>query len=124
MFKPVTVVLAILSLLVCTTILAANETEEYYYAIEQKGVISGYAHVVISEIDCSGQPCIQLIDSIWMQVVALGKSIEANYRFEYRINPTDGMYFYHTSEIEQGGATMGGIMEVRGDSMFIKEDFE
>jgi transglutaminase-like putative cysteine protease len=122
MWKLMTIVLMLSALFPCATLLAAGETEEYYYAIEQKGVISGYAHVVISHTEFDNRPCIQLIDSLWMQMSALGKSLEGKYRFEYRIDPTDGMYFYHTSDIDQGGTKMGGTMEVRGDSMFIMSD--
>jgi transglutaminase-like putative cysteine protease len=112
------------ALFLCATLLAAGEAEEYYYAIEQKGVISGYAHVVISHTEFDNRPCIQLIDSLWMQMSALGKSLEGKYRFEYRIDPTDGMYFYHTSAIDQGGTRLGATMEVRGDSMYITSDSE
>jgi len=111
-------------LLVLTIALAASagNAEEYYYAIEQNGVISGYAHVVISPIESNGRPCIQLIDSLWMQMSALGKSFEGRYRFEYHIDPADGMYFYHTSAINQGGTKIGGTMRVRGDSMLITSE--
>jgi hypothetical protein len=122
MWKLATIVLILSALFLCATLLAANQTDEYYYAIEQQGVISGYAHVVITNTECQGRPCVILIDSIFMQVKALGKMVDGRYRFEYLIDPSTGMYFYHTSAIEQGGATMGAIMEVRGDSMYIMED--
>ena len=101
---------------------AAGETEEHYYAIEQKGVIFGYAHVVITRTEFAGRPAVQVLDSNWMQMSALSQSFEATFRFEYRVDPADGMYFYHTSAIEQGGMKIGGIMDVRGDSIYIKSD--
>jgi Transglutaminase-like superfamily len=97
----------------------ARETEEYFYAIEQSNVVCGYAHVVLCPAKIDGRPCLQLIDSLWMQVSALGKSFEARYRFEYRIDPENNMYYYHSSDIDQGGTKLGGIMEVRGDSILI-----
>ncbi len=124
MLRLATIILALLSISFCATLSASEAAEEYYYAIEQGGIISGYAHVVVTKTELSGRPCVQIIDSIWMQVSALGKSIEANYRFEYRLDPKDGMYFYHTSAIDQGGAKLGAVMEVRGDSMYITSDYE
>lgn len=97
----------------------AAETEEYYYAIEQNGVVCGYAHVIIAQTEFNGRPAVQLIDSLWMQMSAMGKSFEGKYLFEYRIDPATGMYFYHTSAIDQGGLKIGGTMEVRGDTMYI-----
>lgn len=122
MFKSIILVSMLLPFFIGASPLAADQTEEHYYAIEQNGVISGYAHVVTLETEFSGRPCIQLIDSLWMQVSALGKSIEVKCRFEYRIDPQNGMYFYHSSAIDQGGTKMGAIMEVNGDSMYIMSD--
>jgi len=112
-----------LCILLCAPAMVAGaqpeSTQELFYAIEQDGVVCGYAHVIITQAEFAGRPTVQLIDSLWMQMSVLGKSIEGKYRFEYRIDPKDGMYFYHTSAIDQGGAKLGGIMEVRGDSMVI-----
>ena len=110
---------AVFLFLVSTSIVTASETEEYYYAIEQNGAISGYAHVTISKTECLGRPCLQLIDSLWMRMFVLGKPVDGTYRFEYDLDPADGMYFFHRSDLDQGGPKMGATMEVRGDSMLI-----
>lgn len=111
--------LAVFLFLGSTSLGFASETEDYYYAIEQNGAISGYAHVIVTPNECGGRPCLHLIDSLWMRMFVLGKSIDGTYRFEYHIDPADGMYFLHWSDIEQGGSKLAATMEVRGDSMFI-----
>jgi len=105
--------------LILIGVISAAETEEHYYAIEQNGIVCGYAHVIITPAEIDGRPCIRLLDSLWMQMSAMGKSFEGKYLFEYLLDPATGMYFYHTSAIDQGGLKIGGTMEVRGDTMYI-----
>jgi Transglutaminase-like superfamily len=122
MSKCSTILWMLLTFLLLLSASAVSETEEHYYAIEQNGVIFGYAHVIVTQTAFAGRAAVQLIDSIWMQVSALGKPFEGKYRFEYYIDPADGMYFYHASAIDQGGTRIGGTMTVRGDSVYIVSD--
>jgi len=109
----------VILLLCIASSLVAGETEEYYYAIEQDDVVCGYAHVVIAQIDFDGQPAIQLIDSVWMKISALGKNIEGTYLFTYQIDPATGNYLFHTSNIDQGPTKLGGELTVDGDTIHI-----
>ncbi len=43
----------------------AGEAKDYYYALEQNGVVSGYAHATISQTELDGRPTVLLIDSLW-----------------------------------------------------------
>jgi Transglutaminase-like superfamily len=106
-------------LLAFVSLSSAQQTDEYYYAIEQNGVICGYAHVLVTPTAIDGRSCTQVLDSIWVKMSALGKSFEGAFWFEFRLDPADGMYYYHTSAIDQGGMKLDSKMEVRGDSMFI-----
>ena len=106
-------------LLAIVPLSSAQPADEYYYALEQNGVICGYAHVVIAPATIDGRSCTQVLDSIWVKMAALGKSFEGAFRFEFRLDPADGMYYYHTSAIDQGGMKLDARMELRGDSMFI-----
>lgn len=97
----------------------ADTPRHYYYALEQDGIVCGYAHAVISDSEYNGKPCTDLQDSIWMKISAMGKSIEGKYIFGFRINPDNGMYFSHTSSIKQATLDMHATMEVHGDSVYI-----
>ncbi len=98
------------------------ETGEYYYAIEQNGTVCGYAHVLLQDADFDGRPAVQLIDSLWIQLSALGKPIEGQYRFEYRLDPETGKYFYHSSRINQASMKLSAVMEVHRDTMLVMSD--
>lgn len=98
---------------------AGAAADEYYYAIEQSGTVCGYAHSIIEEHEIDNRSEIRLIDSLWIQLSALGKEFEGNYRFEYHIDPATGMYFYHESDIDQGPLHIGCTLTVTGDTVNI-----
>ena len=106
-------------LAITAAVATADVPRHFYYAIEQDGTVCGYAHAVISDTEYDGKPCIDLKDSLWLEMSAMGKSIKGEYRFEFRINPDDGMYFYHTSSINQATINLNAIIDIRGDSAFI-----
>ena len=109
----------LLALIITAGVGVAAGADELYYAIEQDGVICGYAHVIISQTEIDGQPATQLIDSLWMHVSAMGKSLEGKYRFEYHIDPTTGRYFYHRSDIDQGSLKLSAQMRIENDTVHI-----
>lgn len=97
----------------------ADERSDVYYAIEQGGVVCGFAHSVFEPAIVSGKPVIRLSDSLWIEIRALGKPIKGQYLFTYVIDSATGMYSHHTSHIEQGGTTLGGEMYPVADSVII-----
>jgi len=98
---------------------AADETGKIYYALDQNGIICGYAECTIADTTLDGRRTIVLTDQVEIQVVALGAEVTGKYRFLYYIDPETGRYFYHESEIEQGPNKFGGVMAVIGDSVRI-----
>lgn len=109
----------LIMLLGTVTGLNAGETQEYYYAIEQDGVVCGYAHVLISPTEFDSRPATELLDSVWMVITAMGKEIKGTYIFHYDIDPVTDNYFHHTSIIDQESINLAADMTVIGDSIYI-----
>lgn len=100
----------------CAASSNSDDTNELYYAIIQDDVVCGYAHVVFEPVEYEERTCTLLTDSLWMQMKAMGKSIEGQYTFTYTIDQGDGMYLHHTSDIKQGTLEFAGLVSIHGDS--------
>jgi transglutaminase-like putative cysteine protease len=103
----------------CVLSTMASEPDEVYYAIEQNGTVCGYAHTLITDTVIDGQPAIELVDSMWLQISAMGKTITGKYRFSFLIDPETSMYFHHSSDIEQATLKLSADMTVSNDSVRI-----
>jgi transglutaminase-like putative cysteine protease len=112
-------IVSVLALSCASTSSSADEPNELYYAIEQNGTVCGYAHVLFADKTVNGKPATELTDSLWLQLSLMGKTIMGHYLFTYLIDPETGMYFHHTSKIDQETVHLGAEMWVVGDSMNI-----
>ncbi|MBD3257845.1 hypothetical protein GF377_05380, partial [candidate division GN15 bacterium] len=114
----------LMALLALLTAAFADEPTEYWYAMEQDGTVCGYAHVVVRSTEYEGREALQVLDSMWMKIKAMGKSIEGTYVFTFAIDPDTRQYMHHTSKIDQAGMHLGGVTTVRGDSVIMVSDTE
>jgi transglutaminase-like putative cysteine protease len=93
----------------------ANDT--LYYAVEQDGVLCGYAVSVLSPAEIGNRPATLVEEDMIMKISALGKSIEGKYRFTYLVDNESGRYTRHTSLINPETNRMEAVMTVVGDRM-------
>jgi len=67
-----------------------SKTEKLYYAIDQDGTMCGFAEIHIFPDVWQGKEVIVVDDSLEMSISTLGASVKGIYRFEYKIDRTNG----------------------------------
>jgi transglutaminase-like putative cysteine protease len=119
--KAIAGLLAILLLLACSTNASTDNADTFYYAIEKRGVLTGYSEVSLTQTTIDGRAVIIVDNKIESHVIALGASVDSYMSFVYHVDSATNQYFYHTSDIDQGKMKIGGIITIVGDTVFTED---
>ena len=98
-----------------------EEVQKIFLGIELNNVLCGYSEVFIRDAENESKHLMEIVQKNYISFKALGKDIEQQQLFTYRIDKRTGNFIYHDIYTKQGEHERAATMEVIGDSIYMKD---
>ena len=98
-----------------------KEIQKLFMGIKLNNVLCGYSEIYIRDVERENIHLMEIVQNTYISFKALGKDIEQQQMFTYRIDKRTGNFIYHDIYMRQGEHVTAGIMKVIGDSIHIND---
>ncbi len=94
--------------------------EQHHYAIESKGTLCGYAHVVAYPAEIDGRELTLLRQKMVFLMSALGAELNTELDHTYHLDPATSMYVYAHTDVTQGRAEFSWEARIDGNTAHVE----
>ena len=95
---------------------ALQDTTTRVFAIELNGVLCGYSEITPSWVRLEGRDAVQIDQTLFLMVSALGSEFNSTIRMRYHVDPVSEKFCSFSSDVQQGPTHVSSELQIRGDS--------